>query len=222
MASEGLRIFDVADGRSLRQLKDEAGGINAGLIQRPIDETDEVAVTDGLTGDVHTERDRVPSPLLFGNQRDGLLHNPRVEREDRSEALGHIQKSTRQQHLAPLAPESHQQFVLADLVVSEIEDRLTVQLEPIVFERLANALGFHQPRRCPRRSALRRLVQRKAVSSCLLGFVHREIGTRQDLNLGVTLEQATPTLAVMGMTASPSIAVCRRSAFTMSSATICA
>jgi hypothetical protein len=81
------------------------------------------------------ERDRAPSPFLFGNRPDGLSPHKGVEREDRYEALGHLQKSLGER-LALLAPQSHEQFVRSHLVVLEIEDRLTAGREAIVIERV--------------------------------------------------------------------------------------
>jgi hypothetical protein len=95
------------------QLEDEACGIDArSLSARSMTLTRSASPTD--LAEMYIECERAPSLRLVGDQRDGLLHHPGVDRHDHPEALCDVKKRTRREQLAQVAPQSHEQFVLAE------------------------------------------------------------------------------------------------------------
>ena len=126
---------------------------------------------------------------LRGDERDRLLHDPGVDRENAAEPFGDVQKGARREQAAVVGAQPEQQLVLTHLVGREVEDGLTEQLQLIVRERALNALGLRQPRRCSWLCVGARPIEREPVSARFLRLVHGEIGRRHDFDVRETVEQ---------------------------------
>ncbi len=184
-----LGVVDVANRCRFGQLEDQTGGVDARVRERAIDDRDELRIADGLSGNIHIERQRAASLGLPGDQRNRLPHHPGVDRENGAEPFGDVQKGAWREQTAVVGAQPEEQLVLTDLVGREVEDGLAVQLELIVRERTLNALGLHQPRRCSWLCVGPRSIDREPVPARFLRLVHGEIGRRQDLDVRETVEQ---------------------------------
>ena len=72
---------------------------------------------------------------------------------------------------------------MADRIRLEIQDRLAVQNESILFNRLAHPIGLTAPGVPRSPSPSEWMVDDKTIPACLLGSIHRDIGARQHLRI---------------------------------------
>jgi hypothetical protein len=65
--------------------------------------------------------------------------HPAVDRGGEAEALGRREEVARHDQLAVVVQHAHEQLLLDDLAARQIHDRLAVQHEPVVLDRVADA-----------------------------------------------------------------------------------
>ena len=123
--------------------------------------------------------DRVPLALATAEQLQRPGDDPAVELLDDPGALGGLDEGGRRQQLAVVRGHPQQQLVALDPARGEAADRLRVQAEPIVGDRVADPRrrGLHAAR-----VALRLIgvaEQHRPVAPFLLGLVHRLVGGDQ-------------------------------------------
>src|SRR5665811_126662 len=114
--------------------------------------------------------------MSLSEQAEGAVDDPAVQLLHHPGALRRLDEAARGQQLALLAGHPQQQLVALDLARAEVLDRLAVQAEPVLGERVAD----------PRRGRLPalRLALRLArvaeegdlVAAALLRPVHRLVG----------------------------------------------
>ena len=75
-----------------------------------------------------------------------LRGDPAVDLLDEVEALGDLQERAGRDQVAVVVEHAHQQLVLGDLAGAQVEDRLRVQHEAVVLERVADPLDPVHPR----------------------------------------------------------------------------
>ena len=172
---EGLGLLDVGDRRRLRQLEDQTRGIDAGVRQRALDERGDPGIADRLAREVDVEHEPAARARVLGDQLDRLARDPAVDLLDQAEALGDVEERARRERLAALlGPEPQQQLVLADLVLPQVEDRLAVEEQAILFERRADrSASASRADTCSRRPRPGSYSATRFRPACLASYIAR-------------------------------------------------
>ena len=118
---------------------------------------------------------------LVADHADRAPDDPAIDRGHEVEALGDGQEGGGGDELAAGAVHPQQQLVLRDLAAGEVDDRLRVEDEAVLGERVADHVGPRHPRLETLLLVLRRRVGGEPVAAALLGVVHREVGVDEHL-----------------------------------------
>ena len=134
-------------------------------------------------------RQRGPARVLIGDQADRLLDHPRVDHGNQSQALGDRQERARRQRPILVVEHPQQQLVLGDASsICQIDDRLAVQREAVLVDRVAEPLELAEPPGCLVLAGHGDGVLDEGVAARSLCLVHREVGARQHLRGGGAVE----------------------------------
>ena len=114
----------------------------------------------------------------LGQHRDRPAHDPAVDLADQVVALGHGEERPGRDQLAGRVDHPQQQLVLAGPARGEVDDRLRVEHEAVLVERVADLVG---PGQAPADPAVgRRAVgDRVPVAAGVLGLVHGQVGLHE-------------------------------------------
>jgi hypothetical protein len=122
-------LVDVARGGRLGDLEDEVARVGAGLREARLHEVRQPGGADALAGEVDLHAALARDPRRAGD-------HPAVDRGGKVEALSGRQELARHDQLAVLAEHSHEQLLLHHRSAGQLDDRLAVQHEAVVLDRV--------------------------------------------------------------------------------------
>jgi len=157
------------------------------LVQLALDHLQQLGIARRAPGDVDLEDEAVLALELLAEHGDRAPHHPLVDLPDQAVALGHGQEGGRRDQLAERVAHAQQQLVLVDLAAGEVHDRLGLQHQALLVERIADRVGPGEARGQPGRGVLGGAVAGDLVAAALLGLVHGQVGVDEDVLAGQPL-----------------------------------
>ena len=134
-----------------------------------------------LRGQVHAQHDLAPLGLLCRQGLDGPRDDPAVDRLDEVEALGYVEEARGRDQVAVLALHAQQQLAARGRVAGERHHGLRVELEGVVGQGVADAIGPGHARQHALLAVLGGVVEDGSRAARLLRVVHRDVGLHQQL-----------------------------------------